>query len=143
MGVRRASMLGLMLAVCGGGLQGPAFTDAAFAQVALAQVSVAQGGSIVAGRFDGPWAIDVRTASGPCGTGFAGEYSIVQGRIVGRFTSAGRVQEVTGTVEPDGSLLMRIGGEGGIVLSGQLQWRVGWGEWESPDCAGTFMTNRR
>jgi hypothetical protein len=105
--------------------------------------AAAQGGSPGRGPFDGPWAIDGRTVSGPCGTGFAGEYAIVGGQISGRFTRAGRVQEVTGTVGPDGRFLMRIGGEGGMVLTGQLQWRVGWGEWESPECSGTFMTNRR
>jgi hypothetical protein len=103
----------------------------------------AQGAFPAYGAFDGPWAIDVRTAEGPCGTGFGGEYRIAGGRIAGRFTHAGRTEEVTGEVGPDGSFLMRIGGEGGIVLTGQLRWRVGWGEWESPACNGSFMTNRR
>lgn len=103
----------------------------------------AQGGSVVHGAFDGAWAIDVRTAEGPCGSGFGGEYRIVGNRIVGRFTRAGRTEEVTGEVGPDGSFVMRIGGEGGIVLQGELRWRVGWGEWESPSCHGSFMTNRR
>lgn len=105
--------------------------------------AVAQGGWPARGPFDGGWAIDVRTASGPCGTGFAGEYSITEGRIVGRFTGAGGVREVTGSVTPDGAFEMRIGGADGIVLTGQLRWRVGWGEWESAGCSGSFMTNRR
>jgi hypothetical protein len=108
-----------------------------------ASSAAAQGAFPAHGAFDGPWAIDVRTAEGPCGSGFAGEYRIVANRIAGRFTRAGRTEEVTGEVGPDGSLLMRIGGEGGIVLTGRLQWRVGWGEWESPACHGSFMTNRR
>ncbi|MCU0986439.1 MAG: hypothetical protein MUC89_16135 [Acetobacteraceae bacterium] len=103
----------------------------------------AQGGFGAYGAFDGAWAIDVRTAEGPCGSGFAGEYRISGGRIAGRFTRAGRAEEVTGEVGPDGSFLMRIGGDSGIVLTGRLQWRVGWGEWESPGCWGSFMTNRR
>lgn len=109
--------------------------------------AAAQGGTAraqgVFGPFDGAWAIDVRTVSGPCGTGFAGEYSISGGRIAGRFRRGEQVQEVTGAVSPDGGFVMEIGGAAGIVLRGRLQWRVGWGEWESPDCAGTFMTNRR
>lgn len=107
----------------------------------------AQGGAASAqgtfGPFDGAWAIDVRTVEGPCGAGFAGEYSITGGRIVGRFRRGERVQDVTGSVASDGGFLMEIGGTDGIVLRGRLQWRVGWGEWTSPDCAGTFMTNRR
>jgi hypothetical protein len=108
-----------------------------------AGVAGAQGGFPARGPFDGAWAIDVRTAAGPCGTGFAGEYSITEGRIVGRFTGAGGVREVTGSVSPEGRFQMRIGGADGIVLTGQLQWRVGWGEWESAGCSGSFMTNRR
>lgn len=96
--------------------------------------ALAQGGFPAYGAFDGPWAIDVRTAEGPCGSGFAGEYRIAGGRIAGRFTRSGRTEEVSGEVGPDGSFLMRIGGEGGIVLTGRLQWRVGWGEWQSADC---------
>jgi hypothetical protein len=103
----------------------------------------AQGAFPAYAAFDGAWAIDVRTAEGPCGSGFGGEYRIAGGRIIGRFTRAGRTEEVSGEVGPDGSFVMRIGGEGGIVLTGQLRWRVGWGEWESPACHGSFMTNRR
>jgi len=129
MGARQAIAAGVMLAA---GLL--------HAQEGAAQ---AQGGSVPRGPFDGAWAIDVRTAVGPCGSGFGGEYSIVGGRISGRFTAAGGSREVTGTVDPDGTFRMEIGGPDGIVLTGRLQWRLGWGEWESAGCAGTFITNRR
>lgn len=115
----------------------------AAAAMLAAGAARAQGGFQAYGAFDGAWVIDVLTDAGPCGRGFAGDYTITGGRISGRFTGAGGTREVTGTVGPDGSFLMRIGGTDGFVLRGQLQWRVGWGEWESPACSGRFMTNRR
>jgi hypothetical protein len=116
----------------------------AFAAAAMlaAGGALAQGGGGF-GPHDGAWVIDVVTLSGPCGTGFAGDYTISGGRISGRFTGAGGTREVTGTVTPEGAFLMRIGGSDGLVLRGRLQWRLGWGEWESPACSGRFMTNRR
>jgi hypothetical protein len=105
--------------------------------------AMAQWGGTAYGPFDGAWVIDVLTDAGPCGRGFSGTYTIAGGQISGRFSGAGGTREVTGTVGPDGSFLMRIGGTDGFVLHGRLQWRVGWGEWESPACSGRFMTNRR
>ncbi|QXM24942.1 hypothetical protein KO353_01390 [Elioraea tepida] len=118
---------------------------AAVAVITIASVGVAsaQMGGAGHGAFDGAWVIDVVTDQGPCGRGFAGDYTISGGQISGRFSGAGGIRPVTGSVGPDGTLVMRIGGSDGLVLRGRLQWRVGWGEWESPACSGRFMTNRR
>lgn len=109
----------------------------------LAATAAAAQGAGAFGPFDGTWAIDVVTDTGPCGRGFGGDYTISGGRISGRFSAPGGTREVTGTVSPDGEFVMRIGGADGIVLRGLLRWRLGWGEWESPGCTGRFMTNRR
>jgi hypothetical protein len=102
----------------------------------------AQGEGAAVRPHDGASVIDGVTLSGACGRGFAGDYTVSDGRIFGRFIGPGGMREVTGTVSPDGALLMRIGGDG-LVLRGRLQWRIGSGEWESPACSGRFMTNRR